>query len=76
MRGGFHLQMTLISHVIQSGQTWIFYKAGQTQMTRQKRDPDDPTRFQPCYGIYMPMVSMLWLAPHVFYVMLVSTPPV
>ena len=31
------------------GQTWIFYKAGQTRMTRQKRDPDDLTRFQPWF---------------------------
>ena len=30
------------------GQTRIFYKAGQTRMTRQKCDPDDPTQFQPC----------------------------
>ena len=30
------------------GQTRIFYKADQTRMTRQKRDPDDPTWFQPC----------------------------
>ena len=35
------------------GQTWIFYKAGQTCLTRTKRDPDDldyqddPTWFQP-----------------------------
>ena len=29
------------------GQTRIFYKAGQTRMTRQKRDPDDPTQLQP-----------------------------
>ena len=29
------------------GQTQIFYKAGQTRMTQQKRDPVDPTQFQP-----------------------------
>ena len=33
------------------GQTWIFYKAGQTRLTQTKRDPDDldypddPTQF-------------------------------
>ena len=36
------------------GQTRIFYKPGQTRLTRTKRDPVDPdnpvdpTRFQPC----------------------------
>ena len=29
-------------------QTQIFYKAGQTRLTRAKRDLVDPTRFQPC----------------------------
>ena len=38
---------------VNPGQTRIFYKAGQTRMTRRKcdpgdpDDPDDPTRFQP-----------------------------
>ena len=41
------------------GQTWIFYKPGQTHLTRTKRDlvdldnPDDPTRFQPWYVHYL-----------------------
>ena len=36
-----------------SGQTWVFYKLGQTRLTGTKRDPvdldnsDDPTQFQP-----------------------------
>ena len=33
------------------GQTWIFYKVGQTCLTQAKCDPDnpdDPTWFQPC----------------------------
>ena len=37
---------------VNPGQTRIFYKAGQTRMTRRKcdpDDPDDPTRFQPWY---------------------------
>ena len=29
------------------GQTRIFYKAGQTRMTQQKRDPDDQLGFNP-----------------------------
>ena len=39
------------------GQNRIFYKVGQTQMTRQKRDPndsDDPTWFQPWHGLAEP----------------------
>ena len=38
-----------------SGQTWIFYKPGETHLTRTKCDPVDPdnpndlARFQPCY---------------------------
>ena len=48
------------------GQTWIFYKAGQTRLTWAKRnpfdpdDPDDPTRLQ-CWlqlSYYMPRIIM------------------
>ena len=32
---------------VNPGQTWIFYKAGQTRRKCDQGDPDDPTRFQP-----------------------------
>ena len=38
------------------GQTWIFYKVGQTRLTQANcdsidpDDPDDPTRLQPCFS--------------------------
>ena len=35
------------NYTVNPGQTRMFYKAGQTQMTRGKCDPDDTTRFQP-----------------------------
>ena len=38
------------------GQTRIFYKAGQTRLTRAKRYPDDPTRFQPWICLMIEMV--------------------
>ena len=31
------------------GQTWIFYKAGQTWLTQAKRDPVDPSQLQHWY---------------------------
>ena len=30
-----------------SGQTRMFYNAGQTRLTQAKHDPDEPTHFQP-----------------------------
>ena len=41
------------------GQTWIFYKLGQTHITQTKRDSvdlddlDDPSWFQPCSTIHV-----------------------
>ena len=43
---------------VNPGQTRIFYKAGQTRMTRRKCDPDDPTRFQPCHRRFFKLAPL------------------